>query len=303
MTLFSTIEKSYGIQIHRWMAVRDVYQVHTKRHGLLCVKPYRVPFEELKFIIAVQDHVADQGFAFVPKTFLTRNGDIAIGQRRTWYVVSRWIRGRHPAFQHRSQLAKGVRTLAAFHQCAQGFPGQLVPEHRLRVTEIENEFRRQSHTLRHNDDGPHGRLFVDLCEDAMQQLRKSQVKRAIRAEKKVRAFVHGDYNYPNIVVDHQGRYQLIDFENTSLHVRMEDLAHIIHRNAPWQAEKTFRMIDAYDRVRPLDKEDLSLLIALLHQPYPIIRAIRSRKSTVSLQSVVPSKARVEAYVRQLKSLG
>ncbi|MFB5191245.1 phosphotransferase [Alicyclobacillus fastidiosus] len=300
MTLFSRIERSYGMQIDRWMAVKDVYRVQTKRHGLLCVKPYRVPYEELEFIVRVQDHVAEQGFAWVPKTLPARDGEIAIGHRRTWYVVSHWVRGRHPSFQQTSQLARGVRTLAAFHRCAQGFSAESAPEKR--VTDIGAEFRRQHRTLKHKYEGPHARLFVDLCEDALQQLGRSRVKRAIQAERQAGALVHGDYNYPNIVVDHQNRYQLIDFENTSLYVRMEDLAHIIHRNAPWQAEKTMGMIDAYDRVRPLSKEDLGLLIALLHQPYPIIRAIRSRKSTGSLQSVVPSKVRVESYIRQLKSI-
>lgn len=83
---------------------------------------------------------------------------------------------------------------------------------------------------------------------------------------------------------------------------MEDLAHVLHRNAPWQVHQMSRLIEVYDRVRPLAQDDLHLLVALLLQPYPLIRALRAGRSIHAIQSRLPGTSLVKRYVRQLEQL-
>ena len=217
-------------------------------------------------------------------------------------MVSRWIRGRHPAFQHRSQLAKGVRTLAAFLSVRTRISGAIGTG-----TPASGDGDRE----RISTAEPH-------VEAQRRWTARPTVRRPVRGCDATAAQVPGQASHPRgeegaglrdretTTIRHRGgppgsasAHRLRKYFTACAHGRPRS-HHSSQR--PLASGEDVSNDYAYDRVRPLDKEDLSLLIALLHQPYPIIRAIRSRKSTVSLQSVVPSKARVEAYVRQLKSL-
>ncbi|EPZ42729.1 phosphotransferase [Alicyclobacillus acidoterrestris] len=301
MTLFSEIEQAYGMQIESWQAIKDVYRVRTNAHGILCVKPYRIPMEEVSFILAVQEHVRNHNFQFVPATFRTAEGHLAIRYHHRFYVLSRWIVGGNPAFRRARALADGIETLARFHSVSHGFD-ESVPPSRMRALRIKETFSRQKRILKRIDGDWSRSDFTNLCARAIRQLDDRRVQRAIEREVQARAVIHGDYNYPNLVVDRLGRYHLIDFDNASVHVRMEDLAHVLHRNAPWQVHQMSRLIEVYDRVRPLAQDDLHLLVALLLQPYPLIRALRAGRSIHAIQSRLPGTSLVKRYVRQLEQL-
>lgn len=108
---------------------------------------------------------------------------------------------------------------------------------------------------------------------ALHFLRGNDAQAAIRREIRAKAYVHGDYNYHNIVVDSSGHYNLIDFDKTALQVRMYDLAHIMYRICPWNDDRASRLIEIYDRARPLSRGDIRLLVALLCLPGSLIRSI------------------------------
>jgi thiamine kinase-like enzyme len=157
-------------------------------------------------------------------------------------------------------------------------------------------------TIRENQKFGDMSPFISLCDDAIRCLDQPQCIEAIRNETSLLAFVHGDYNYRNLIIDKQGAIHLIDFENTSLQVRMVDLAHVLHRNVAWKGEETLRWIDNYDRVRPLSSEDRHLLFALLLVPYPLVRAIRQNRNIQSIQNAMPRTKMIEPYIHHLRKL-
>jgi Ser/Thr protein kinase RdoA (MazF antagonist) len=125
---------------------------------------------------------------------------------------------------------------------------------------------------------------------------------AVKHEASVGAFVHGDYNYPNLIFDRERFIHLIDFENTSHQVRMTDLAHILHRNVAWMGDETLRWIEYYDRTRPLSSGDKHLLFALLHVPYPLVRAIRLHKCRQKIRNAMPKAKMIDQYVSSLRKI-
>ncbi|WAH36539.1 phosphotransferase [Alicyclobacillus dauci] len=297
MKLAARVGHGYGIDIVDWTPVKDVYRLRTREHGTLCLKPYDLPIEEVEFIAGVQDDVKRNGFQFVPYTFRTRSNRVGFKHNGNWYMLTRWVVGRTPSFRNENRLHQAVRTLAKFHDSAQNLSARQPPTKRIKTKGIKRRLEHESRKIEENYRGGCAEILKDLCAASLSHIESSKVKRAIRREVAVKAFVHGDYNYPNIVQDKQGRYHLIDFENTSLHVRMEDLAHLIHHNAAWQGERVVRIIDAYDRVRPMSDGDLQLLIALLYQPYPVFRAIQNGKQTQGL-----SCALLKQYLHRLQRI-
>ncbi len=304
-SFLTEIEHQYGIRISKYYALRDVYRIETTRKEDLCLKPYRIPAGEVRFITAVLNHLVQNGFLYSPRLFLTYRQSPYFQYGNNFYMLTNWVNGKSPIFQDMRQLRKSVRTLARFHRHAESLNIIEVPDGRLRVWSLKKRFECAKQTIQkdYGGDDSRKRIAVEMCERALEMLTNESVTKALEREAEAKAFVHGDYNYPNLVVDQHNHHHLIDFDNTSYHARMEDLAHIIHRNYPWRNDGAIRLIDIYNRVRIIEKNDIYLLVALLYEPYPLIRAIQQKKRHPHLNDIVmPSVSTFKQYSNFLTTL-
>lgn len=299
MPLWSDVEREYGIQIEKRKKVRDVYRLHTRKHGILCLKSYEVPEEEVRFLASVFRQLADAGFNQSPRLLSTTGQTDWIASGGRYYMLTNWVDGSAPDFARKSHFKKALRALARFHLHAEGFAPSDVPPARQRAEGLPNMIRHYRSELER-----HKRLrkFVLLCDKALAYLEQAPAVRAVEQEQACGAFVHGDYNYPNLVLDARRAVHLIDFENSSLLPRMTDLCHILHRNCAWRGTKTLRAIKTYERIRPLSGEDKYLLYALLHVPYPIVRAIRMHGSSYARHVELPKRRQIRRYCKRIEEL-
>lgn len=308
MSIQKEIEASYDLKVNRVTKVRDVYRIRSDKRRVYCFKSFEVPESEVYFISRVLTHLAQQGFRYSPKLTVAKDQLYWVTVTGKLYMLTNWIRGRSPDFSVRSEFQKAIRTLARFHQHAQGIQAEDAPVGRNRYQWLNGIIDSYKETLnRHAARDPKELAepmsqFTSLCDTATHYLNQPRSLEAIHAEQAVGAFVHGDYNYPNLIVDAKGGIQLIDFENTSMQVRMTDLSHILHRNCAWKGSDTIRWIEAYDRVRPLTSQDRYLLYALLHVPYPLIRSIRRNKKSSQIRSAMPSTREVDRYLKKIAEL-
>jgi CotS family spore coat protein len=288
------IEQEYGIKITEWAKIRDVYRIVTKDHGILCLKSYETPESEICFITHVIHHLRENGFAYAPKMMLTLDGSPWFTCNETHYVLSNWVLGQHPNFDNKHHYKKALRLLAKFHSAAQGFSYLDAPDRRLKYNNMQDKVKRYRDILSAYPKTEH---LISSCDEAIDHLNDTEVIQAIEQEQAAAAFVHGDYNYPNLVKASRDIH-MIDFDNTSLNVRMQDFAHILHRNLAWQGQETLRWIEYYDRKRPLSREDLLLLLSLLLVPYPVIRKMLSKKVRAD-RYVLPTARQVTNYANEL----
>jgi CotS family spore coat protein len=293
------LEQEYGIHILKQVRVRDVFQIHTLEHGVLCLKSYAISEPEIGMIVQVMLHLAENGFLQGPSIHFTLNGCPWITRDEIHYMLTNWVIGENPDFGERKLFKKAIRLLARFHSIAQSFPVEHTAEERIKFHKLQKSITASRDLLA--EQRGMGR-FVSLCNKAMKHLDNPIMVKALSKEQDDRAFVHGDYNYPNLVLDTSGTLHMIDFDNTSLHVRMEDFSHILHRNYPWQGKEICRWIEYYDRKRPLSDEDLHILYTLLLVPYPLIRALKSHNRNALEKMVLPTKNQVRKYRKELKNL-
>lgn len=299
MFLKYDLEQEYGIHILKQVRVRDVYQVFTQNHGILCLKGYKIPESEIHFIAQVFTHLAESGFIYGPKLLLTLGQAPWITRNGVHYMLTNWVVGNNPVMSKTSHFKKSLHLLARFHTVAHGFTSPHIPEVRRRYNWLGEQIASYGTLL--GQKQKMGR-FIALCNEALEQLDRPTVIKAIHQEQAASAFVHGDYNYPNLVLDASRSVHMIDFDNTSLNVRMQDLSHILHRNFPWQGKEILRWIEYYDQKRPLSPEDMHLLHTLLLVPYPIIRELRRRQRIRRAKIVLPTAKKIRDYKHELKQM-
>ncbi|OXL86850.1 sporulation protein [Paenibacillus sp. SSG-1] len=291
------IEETYGMRIREIRRVKDVFRIRT-RLGTYCLKGYDVQVEEVFYIARVFACLDERGFTRSPKVYPTTALSPVMIHQGSVYMLTNWVHGRQPDFGSAADLRKGLRSLARFHAAAEGFPAGEAPASRIRYFDLEKDVSDYKDLLGCYENTRH---LVPPCEEAISRLREPAVLAAITAEQQASAFIHGDYNYPNLIKDKRGKLHLIDFENSSLHVRMKDLAHILHRNFTWNAGGMLRAVEYYQRHRQLSAPDLSLLHALLSAPYPVVRSIKIG-GIQSAARVIPSTDRFLQYQKELGAL-
>ncbi|WP_282941150.1 aminoglycoside phosphotransferase family protein [Paenibacillus sp. RC67] len=299
MSFWRELEARYGIQIVKKYKIRDVYHLKTMSHGHLCLKFYEIPEDELRFISQVFLQLSAAGFEKSPTLLSTLDQAFWIARGSAYGMITNWAVGRQPDLTSRSDFKKTVRTLAKFHRVSIGFPEGEVPEARVRYSKMGEQIAEYKEVLL-----PYKGLerLTSICDIVLSDLQQPGIVKGIEKEQSLRTFVHGDYNYPNLVKNSAGKIQMIDFENTSLHIRVQDLAHLLHRNFPWQGETMIRWVEYYDSKRTLSKGEKLLLRLLLLVPYPVVRSLRRNKHLNRLDPPLPSAEQFRQYVHDLKDL-
>jgi Ser/Thr protein kinase RdoA (MazF antagonist) len=299
MSLTTDLEQQYGIHVLKKVKVRDVYQLSTRNHGVLCLKSYNVPEAEMNFITQVFAHLSQNDFRFAPKVLYTSSHAYWITREGIHYMLTNWVKGEHPRFDMKEHFKKGIRLLAKFHTVAEGFNAPFIPIERIRYNQLKEQITSDRNILA---DNPKMKLMTTLCNEALNDIDNATVVKAIAEEESHLAFTHGDYNYPNLMLDRVGSMHMIDFDNTSLHVRMEDLSHILHRNMAWHGHEMLRWVQYYDSKRPLSKGDLHVLHTLLLVPYPILRTLKQNKRNNRHHISIPTVHKIKLYRNELKQL-
>jgi Ser/Thr protein kinase RdoA (MazF antagonist) len=299
MLLWSDVEQEYGIHILKQIKVRDVYQLITQNHGILCMKSYNIPEKEIRFIAQVFTHLAGCDFWRSPKIILTHNQSPWITRNEVHYMLTNWVEGQNPDFNKRTHFKKALRILARFHSVSKGLTTLDVPEARIRYGRLGERISSYRNIL---GEYPKTGRLISICNEALEHLSRPTVVKAIEQEKAAIAFVHGDFNYPNLILDRSRSIHMIDFENTSMNVRMQDFSHILHRKFPWKGKETLLWIEYYNQQRQLSMEDLHLLHTLLLVPYPVIRALKLQKRVKHVEIVLPTSKQLRNYADELKQL-
>jgi len=297
MSIWSRVEHWYGIKILQTHQIQDVYRIRTA-NKIYCLKSYDFPEEEIRFITRIFSYMDEQGFTHGQKAYPTIENSAYITHNGISYTLTNWIYGQRPDFSIINDYKKGVRTLANFHIIAEGLPAEEAPIARIRYSGLNPLFAEYKQLLSLNTSTRH---LAALCEDALVHLQQPKVLEAIDKEQRLSAFVHGDYNYPNLIKDQKRQIHLIDFDNTSLNARMIDLSHILHRNCLWNGVEMLRWIDYYHQYRQLSSADRNLLYALLVAPYHVVRNIKIG-GIENAKRVIPTQSRMRKYQKELRTL-
>lgn len=302
MQLWADIEQMYQVRIlHRKKIRKGLYRIETNEYGAICVKQFKQSERRVEFIIRVMQQLCQQGFLTSPRIISTPRHQSSIRIGENHYVLSNWVQGRSPNFKNLSEWRSGIQTLAKFHLLAEGFLLTEVPKERKNYDAIFKSVKRAKRVI---NKVIHAQLkytylshWVDVFAEHVQE---KSVQKAILAEKRKGAFIHGDYNYPNLVRGQDGRIHIIDFDNASMQGRMVDFAHLLHRSATWNAPRMIQAIEEYQKIRPLSPEDMHFLFALLHMPYPVMREYRINGAHHLFNKLhIPTQQHLIEYSKQL----
>lgn len=200
----------------------------------------------------------------------------------TKYVVTKHFVGADCDAGNKSDMYEAVRTLARLHNITARMPmedEEYVPVLSGNLEEIEKhnrELKRIRKYLRQKkqktefeyDVLAHFQEFYELAMNTEQELRKSGYLEENDRAVEQYSICHGNYNYHNILRLKDGM-AVLNFEHSGRGLLIRDLYFFLRKvleKHDWNLAYGAALIENYDRIRPISREERMILKLLLAYP-------------------------------------
>lgn len=236
--------------------------------------------------------VADNGFGSVDTYIRNSSGDLVTSDEEgRRFIVKNWFDARECNVRDITDICMAVRTLAKLHSVLEKVSGEMVSgtqvcavetkekqetdmreiysrhmkELKLTGNYLKNKKRKSEfEQLAYKNIGS----FFREAENAVQMLCDKQFHERFSYAKKTGELCHGSYNYHNILFD-GGTAAVTNFDKYKNECQISDLYQFMRKileKYDWDMQTAYKMIDEYDKVKPIDDTELALLAALFAFP-------------------------------------
>ncbi|MGE5508351.1 MAG: CotS family spore coat protein [Chitinophagales bacterium] len=286
----------YGLDIQGVAPVRKAWRIETEA-GPRFLKMSTLTLPELSFVSAALAHLRRQGGEAIPRLYPTYQGRLWVEQRGRRFTLTDWYEGRELDFESPLELEAAILTLSRLHRWGEGF--QAPPEGRLRVEWgrwPEKFGRRVTHFewYRREAEADGSRFareyaallpaYLHQAKWALELLERSAYPKLSATRLARPVICHHDLSDRNFLVtggapEEAGkaapacaplRARLVDFDYCLHDLRVHDLANLIQRYTfmmGCDVSAAERALATYDRLNPLSRDELRLLVALMAWPH------------------------------------
>lgn len=280
--------KDYGISVLDQYEI-DVDSTRRTRGAVLCntdkglflLKELHMPGERLPILIEIYQYLERQGFSMIDMPMANREGEyLSKAEDGTTYMLKRWFQGRECDMKKEDELVDAVRQLARLHKSLQYMD--------IKDPEREDETLLEK-IRRHNRELRKVNRYVCRCSvkrefeveflkgfprmyrqaELVQELaEQAQIDGLYEESLKNGSFIHGDYNYHNVLICPQGT-AVTDFTRVHQGVQMDDLYYFLRKvleKKQYDIGLGVKLLRAYDSELPLEDAKREYLAIRLAYP-------------------------------------
>lgn len=277
------IERQFDIKIEVLKANKGVYYLRTNK-GERCLKKINYGPQKLLFVYGAKEHLIKNGFNMVDRYFLNVEGEPYALVNEDLYTLSEWLEGRECDFHNVEEVKLAAKTLATMHEASKGYDP---PEN----SKLKSDLGRWPHLMekriksldkmrdmirKKNNKSEFDLLYLksmefykEMGKKAFDTLQSSVYYDLCSVTEKEKSFCHHDFTYHNIILDDNNDVHLIDFDFCKREVRTFDISNFmikVLKRVDWNINFAKAIIEAYNSVSPLSKEEYQVLYAYLQFP-------------------------------------
>ncbi len=272
----------YELDIKKYYYSRSNYLLDTTK-GKYILRKMNIPTEQILFMHEAVNHLRANGFLQVNPIYLTKKKLPYVISRGQIYVLQDYEDGVEVEFKDENDLKGMVELLANFHKSGINFETEYKNAEDMHVKDIYMYFTkrtRETHNLKKkiiplSQKTNFEILFLrdykayeDLEKLALECIDKSSCEKIMKDAMITKSLVHNDYKY-HAVNRIDKNYTLIHIDKCAYNIQVLDLSSIlikIMQKNKWDTQLLFKLIKAYEDVRPLSKDEKSVLKAMLIFP-------------------------------------
>lgn len=293
--MLAEIFKHYDFHVASVDKVRSAYKICTDK-GEFCLKRVSHGYRKAKKSYHVMRHLKENGFNNVADYYYTKEGNALIKYKDAAFYLTYWIDGREADFSDISEILRCSELLAMFHNHAKGFKSPKHVKVRSRSKKLKKTFMKYRDQMAEFKDGIDKlklkaefdytyRSCVDYfykqAELAVRILEESGYEELYDFYEIEKNICHDSFYYQNILIDKNDKFYIVDLESSHYDIPMSDLGKFIRRilskkKFKWDFDLCRRIIESYCSVRPMPKEEYTILLAMLVFPHKFWKLGRKR---------------------------
>ena len=277
------IERQFDIKIEVLKANKGVYYLKTNK-GERCLKKINYGPQKLLFVYGAKEHLIKNGFNMVDRYFLNIEGEPYALVNEDLYTLSEWLEGRECDFHNMEEVKLAAKTLARMHEASKGYDP---PEN----SKLKSDLGRWPHLMekriksldkmrdmirKKNNKSDFDLIYLksmefykEMGKKALDTLQKSSYYELCSIAEDEKSFCHHDFTYHNIILDKENDVHVIDFDFCKREVRTFDISNFmikVLKRVDWDINFAKAIIESYNSVSPLSKEEYPVLYAYLQFP-------------------------------------
>ena len=278
------ILEQYEMKLIRSFGGRGAIMLETDQ-GLKLLKEFAGSKTKLPYEQQLLEKLEKEGICQVDRVIANLEGEwISAGEYDTCWIMKNWPTGKECDTHSEEDLLKSMQVLARIHGAARGvwnLKGEmgerlLGNDRRAELKKHNRELKRVQNFIRSKRrKGSFELLFLKYAEEileegqyALRQLESSGYEELWRKAMEEGHICHGEYIHHNIFMGRQ-EMAVVNFGRCEINVQVNDLCLFVRKimeKQRWNEGLAGRMLEAYERERPLSGEERKYLANCLSYP-------------------------------------
>lgn len=274
---YVSLLENYEIEVLRTWKGRGALLCETGQ-GTLILKEYAGHKDKCVFQDAVLHMIQSKGFSHIEEIIKNKEGGLLTTDvDDTCYVLKTYFEGRECNVKDKAECALAMETLAKLHKAAP-VESCLPPFGRSCTVEEEfekhnRELRRVRKFLKEKSQKTDFEIYLMQCYEyffqlALQTAEKFKAYNSSTGEAQSSVICHGDYQHHNLLFS-DNVLHVINFEKCGPDSPVRDIYLFMRKlleKSDWSAAVGFELLNSYEKVNKLEKEDYTQLYYRLAYP-------------------------------------
>lgn len=270
--------ENYNLEVLRTWKGRGALLCETDQ-GILILKEYGGHKDKCIFQDSVLRLIQSRGFINIETIVKNKEGELVTTDGDgTLYVLKTYFEGRECNVRDREECALAMETLAKLHKAAVAdeslpFAGKTNSVNE-EFEKHNKELRRVRKFLKEKSQKTDFEIYLMQCFEyffrlAIQTAEEYNIYSSSIKEKLSSVICHGDYQYHNLLLAENSTLNIINFEKCMPDSPVRDIYLFMRKlleKSDWSVSVGFDLLNAYEKVNRLEKEDYIQLYYRLAYP-------------------------------------
>lgn len=317
------ILKMYGMKVLNVEKVRSVYKIQTEQK-LVCLKKMKNGTRKVNNAYILVEELIKNNFNKTARYFKTKDNENFISYEGFIFCAMEWIDGRECDMKKIDEAVNSAKLLAQFHKATEHvnknnlcIGNNIKDWNKIYLKRLEDlKVYRQLINVKRNKkefDIVYESYIDNFYEQgflAVKFLDKSSYCEIIKNAGKNKTICHDSFYYQNIIKK-DNEYFIIDLNSIVINLQIYDLGKMINRllynkKYKWDFSMAKLLIEAYNTVNKLTKEELEIMLSLIIYPQKFWKLGRKRyfknkcwqetKYMRKLNKIIKYKDRQEKFI-------
>lgn len=281
--MIEKVIRQYGFQIVDIKKARSAYKIETDK-GVFCLKRMKHGKIKVQNGCYLIESLRKNNFYNTAQYIKTLDNKLFVKSKGFIFYVTEWLQGEECNMNEIDEVINCVKLLANFHSACKNIDtSKMYIQSNIKnwivfytkcLKNIEG-FKNAIHKKRitYEFDAEYEKLIDKYYERGLfsiKLLNESSYLKLTRDDSS-KTICHDSFYYQNIIKK-DNKYYIVDLDSIVIDLRINDLGKLIRRlmtkkEYKWDFDKTKLIIEAYNSINKLSKEELEIMLALIVFPH------------------------------------